>query len=233
MILALTSETLTPRPDLRRRLDVLQQKLSQVDGRRPGDDRRQLAAGGARRAQPARAQQIRHRRSRTCAPRSPPPTPTAPRARSRTATALPDLHQRPGERGRRLPRRSSSPIATARRCGCPTSPRSSIRSRTSATLGLFNGKPAVLVIVYRQPGANIIETVDRVKALLPRAAARRCPATSTSTWRCDRTTTIRASLHDVERTLIIAIVLVILVVFALPAQRAGDARSRASPCRSR
>ena len=79
--------------------------------------------------------------------------------------------------------------------------------------GLANGKPAVLVILYRQPGANIIETVDRVKA---RAAAARGvdPARHRSRRSAiDRTTTIRASLRDVERTLVIAVVLVILVVF--------------------
>src|SRR6185437_11160141 len=79
--------------------------------------------------------------------------------------------------------------------------------------GLANGKPSVLVILYRQPGANIIDTVDRVKALLPALKAS-IPADIDLTVAADRTTTIRASLHDVERTLLIAIGLVILVVFA-------------------
>ena len=79
-------------------------------------------------------------------------------------------------------------------------------------LGLANGKPAVLVILYRQPGANIIATVDRVKALLP-ALRVSIPSDIDLKVAIDRTTTIRASLHDVERTLLIAVSLVVLVVF--------------------
>jgi len=79
-------------------------------------------------------------------------------------------------------------------------------------LGLANGKPGVLLILYRQPGANIIETVDRVMDLLPELRAS-IPADIDITPTLDRTTTIRGSLHDVELTLMIAIALVILVVF--------------------
>ncbi len=78
--------------------------------------------------------------------------------------------------------------------------------------GLANGKPSVLVILYRQPGANIIETVDRITALLPDLRASVSPAIDV-TVAVDRSTTIRASLQEVERTLLIAIVLVIVVVF--------------------
>ena len=79
-------------------------------------------------------------------------------------------------------------------------------------LGLADGKPAVLVILYRQPNANIIDTVDRVKALIPALKAS-IPTDIDMKVAIDRTTTIRASLHDVERTLLVAITLVILVVF--------------------
>jgi multidrug efflux pump len=79
--------------------------------------------------------------------------------------------------------------------------------------GLANGKPSVLVIVYREPGANIIGTVDRVKELLPQLEAS-IPSNVDVSVAVDRSTTIRTSLHDVERTLMIAIVLVVLVVFA-------------------
>jgi multidrug efflux pump len=79
--------------------------------------------------------------------------------------------------------------------------------------GLANGRPSVLLILYRQPGANIIDVVDRVYALLPQLKAS-IPSDIDVTPVSDRTTTIRASLHDVERTLAIAIVLVIGVVFA-------------------
>jgi multidrug efflux pump len=78
--------------------------------------------------------------------------------------------------------------------------------------GLANGKPSVLVILNRSPGANIIETVDRVYALLPELQAA-IPPSIDITPAADRSITIRASLVDVERTLMISIALVILVVF--------------------
>ena len=79
--------------------------------------------------------------------------------------------------------------------------------------GLANGKPAILIILYRQPGANIISTVDNVKRLLPQLRASISPAIDLQVA-VDRSTTIRQSLRDVERTLILAVLLVILVVFA-------------------
>lgn len=75
------------------------------------------------------------------------------------------------------------------------------------------GKPAVLIIIFRQPGANIIQTVDNVYALLPELASSISPAIHISPV-MDRTTTIRASVRDIEITLLISVVLVILVVFA-------------------
>src|SRR5579872_6665460 len=79
--------------------------------------------------------------------------------------------------------------------------------------GLANGKPAVLIILYRQPGANIISTVDLVKGLMPVLRASVSPAIDINIA-VDRSLTIRTSLHDVERTLILAVLLVIVVVFA-------------------
>jgi hydrophobe/amphiphile efflux-1 (HAE1) family protein len=78
--------------------------------------------------------------------------------------------------------------------------------------GLSDGKPAVLLIVFRQPGANIIQTVDNVLNLLPQLEATISPAIKL-TIVSDRTTTVRASLRDIEITLGISVVLVILVVF--------------------
>jgi len=78
--------------------------------------------------------------------------------------------------------------------------------------GLSDGKPAVLVILFRQPGANIIATVDNVKAELPHLMAA-MPRDVDLTLAADRTTTIRASLSDTERTLLIAVGLVTMVVF--------------------
>jgi multidrug efflux pump len=79
-------------------------------------------------------------------------------------------------------------------------------------LGLADGKPAVLVILHRQPGANVIEVVDHIRALLPVLQAS-IPASIRILPTNDRTETIRASLRDVERTLLASVTLVILVVF--------------------
>ncbi|AXC12862.1 Cation efflux system protein CusA [Acidisarcina polymorpha] len=78
--------------------------------------------------------------------------------------------------------------------------------------GYFDGKPGTLLIVFRQPGANIIDTVDNIRAALPSIKAS-IPQGIETTIAIDRTTTIRASVNDVERTLIISIVLVVFVVF--------------------
>jgi multidrug efflux pump len=78
--------------------------------------------------------------------------------------------------------------------------------------GYLNGKRSITVIIFRQPGANIIDTVDRITAQLPSIQAS-IPLGIDTTIVLDRTTTIRASVSDVERTLLISIGLVILVVF--------------------
>ena len=90
--------------------------------------------------------------------------------------------------------------------------------------GLANGKPAVLVILFRQPGANIIQAVDGVKAELPylRAAM---PRDVDLVLASDRSLTIRTSLHDTERTLVIAVCLVTLIVFLF----LGNARAALVP----
>ncbi|HEX4411166.1 MAG TPA: efflux RND transporter permease subunit [Xanthobacteraceae bacterium] len=80
-------------------------------------------------------------------------------------------------------------------------------------LGLSNGQPSVLIILFRQPGANIIDTIDSVKAELPHLEAA-MPADVNVTIAIDRSTTIRQSLHDTEVTLVIAITLVTVVVYA-------------------
>jgi len=80
-------------------------------------------------------------------------------------------------------------------------------------LGLFEGKNSVLLAIFRQPGANMIETVDRIMNILPVLRASVSPSLHLNVA-IDRSTTIRASVHDVEITLMISICLVILVVFA-------------------
>ena len=78
--------------------------------------------------------------------------------------------------------------------------------------GLANGDPAVMLVLFRQPGANIIDTVDRVRSLLPHLRAA-IPASIALNVYMDRTPTIRASLRDVERALVISVALVVLSVF--------------------
>jgi hydrophobe/amphiphile efflux-1 (HAE1) family protein len=80
------------------------------------------------------------------------------------------------------------------------------------TGGMFNGQPAILVIVFKTPQANVIDTVDHVLKLLPALEASIPPSINLHVA-LDRTTTIRASVKDVTRTLVISILLVILVVF--------------------
>jgi multidrug efflux pump len=78
--------------------------------------------------------------------------------------------------------------------------------------GYLNGKDAVVLVIYKQADANIIATVEKIKALLPELQAT-IPSAVNLSVAMDRSMTIRASLHEVERSLIIAVVLVILVVF--------------------
>jgi multidrug efflux pump len=81
----------------------------------------------------------------------------------------------------------------------------------SHTLGLYNGEKAIIVLIRSQPAANVIETVDSVRALLP-ALQDELPADVELHVASDRTHSIRASLHEVEITLIVAVILVVLVV---------------------
>lgn len=81
------------------------------------------------------------------------------------------------------------------------------------TLGLFNGKPAVIVLVTQQPGANLIELVDAVRAQLPALRAQ-LPPDIRLTVANDRTSSIRASLQEIEITLLVSLALVVLVVGA-------------------
>src|ERR1700723_2712992 len=84
---------------------------------------------------------------------------------------------------------------------------------TLRSAGFVNQKPAVILLIFRLPNANVIATVDRIKAALPSVRAS-IPAGDNLNILVDLTTTIRASVNDVERTLVISIILVIAVVFA-------------------
>jgi multidrug efflux pump len=83
----------------------------------------------------------------------------------------------------------------------------------SRTIGLFNGQPAVIVLVTQQPGANVIKTVDGVRALLPELQEQ-LPHDVRLQVASDRTNSIRSSLHEIEFTLILSVILVVLVVSA-------------------
>lgn len=91
--------------------------------------------------------------------------------------------------------------------------------------GLADGKPSVMVAIFRQPNANIIETVDRVKELLPQLQAS-IPAAMKLEVAVDRTITIRASVQDIEQTLMLSVGLVVLVVFVF----LRSVRSTLIPC---
>jgi multidrug efflux pump len=109
-----------------------------------------------------------------------------------------------------------APLIVAYRNGAPVTLSDIAEVRDSVenirAAGYLNGKPAIPLVIFRQPGANIIQTVDRVKAALPSLKAS-IPAAINMQVVLDRTTTIRASVLEVERTLVIAILLVVLVVF--------------------
>ncbi|MBS0408424.1 MAG: efflux RND transporter permease subunit [Proteobacteria bacterium] len=108
-----------------------------------------------------------------------------------------------------------APLVVAWRDGAPVRLKDIANVQDSVedihNLGLINGKPAVVVVISRQPNANIIDTVDRVKAKIP-ALESVLPADIDMQVAVDRTTTIRASLADVERTVLISLVLVVGVV---------------------
>ena len=84
--------------------------------------------------------------------------------------------------------------------------------QTVRQAGFLNGKPSVQLIIFRQPGANIIQTVDAVKAAIPSLEAS-IPKGEHFVTVLDRTLTIRASVNDIERTLVISVMLVVAVVF--------------------
>ena len=210
LILALTSQVATTAEMYDRASSVFQQKLSQVEG--VG----QVIVGGS--SLPAVRVELNpsvlnkygigtDRSERSWAA----PTRIVPKGDLQSDSKR-SRYERPISCSKRKSTcRSSLRIETARRSASPTRRSCRLRRRPSQR-GSANGQPAVLVIVFRQPGANIIDTVDRVRALMPYLQASVPPAMHLSVM-VDRTTTIRASIRDVERTLIISIGLVILVVF--------------------
>jgi multidrug efflux pump len=211
LILALTSDALTTARIYDAASSILQQKLSQVEG--VG----QVIVGGS--ALPA----VRVELNPTVLNHD-----GVSLAQVRTALAAANANAPKGEASdgasawqirandQLLRADEYRPLIVAYRRGAPVRLADVAAVRDSVedlrTVGLANGKPAILVIVFRQPGANIIATVDRVRTLLPQLQASIPRAIHLSVM-LDRTPTIRAAMADVELTLLIAIALVVLVVF--------------------
>ena len=151
--------------------------------------------------------------STICARRSPTPTSTPPKAistgRAAPTRSTPTTRSRKASRlqrsRRRLPQRRAGQAV-----GCRAG--QGRRRRTPSSAAWMNTDPAVIVNIQRQPGANVIEVVDRIQALLPQLRAA-LPAGVDVEVLTDRTTTIRASVADVEFELGLAVVLVVLVIF--------------------
>ena len=122
-----------------------------------------------------------------------------------------DRRERSDVQGGRL--RAADHCLQQRRCGSSVGCRQRSDSvEDIRNAGYANGTPSVLVIIFRQPGGNIIATVDRVYAVLPQSKAA-IPQQIAVNVAMDQTVTIRASVQEVEKTLIISVILVILVVF--------------------
>ena len=141
-----------------------------------------------------RRQRRRARRARSTARTSPTPSPPTTRSPPPSLQAT-----------------SSWPTATARRCMLSDVADVVDGLENTKVGGWYQGQPAIVIDIQRQPGANVIETVQRVRAELPRLQ-RAMPAGVELTIVNDRTTTIRASIHDVQFTLVLSVVLVVLVV---------------------
>ena len=107
---------------------------------------------------------------------------------------------------------SSWPGATARRCGCATSAERSTGQKTVSWAPGRTASSGILLVVFKQPGANVIDTVERIKAALPHLEASIPPSIHVNVM-MDRTLTIRASVEDVQFTLILSVVLVVMVIF--------------------
>jgi len=205
MILSLTSKTLNPGQLYDSAATVLQQKLSQVQGVARSRSAAARCPRCGSRSAPKRCSNTASA-WRTCAPRWPRPTPTRPRARSSSASVATRSTPTTRHGAPHSIAISSSPIATAPRCASRRR-RGRRLGRGSAQCRAGERRAAVLVIISSQPGANIIDTVDNITALLPDLEAS-IPSSIDMTVAMDRTTTIRASIHDVQRTLLVAIALV-------------------------
>jgi len=212
MIVALTSDTLSRGQMYDAASSVLQQKLSQL----PGVG--QVIVGGS--SLPA----VRVEMNPTALNQYGIPLETVRSALAATTQYRPKGQLGDGARASEIASNDQllkaseyAPVIIAFRSGRPVRLSDVAQIEDSVenvrTTGLANGKPSVLLVIFRQPGANIIDTVDGVRGLLPELAGA-IPGAITMSVVMDQTQTIRASLHDVELTLVISVLLVTLVVFA-------------------
>ena len=212
--------------------NILQQKLTQVTGVGQVVAGRQLAAGGARRDQSDGAHQVRIGLESVRAALAAANANSPKGALEDGEPALPDLFQRPGDARPDEYR----PLIIAWRNGAPVR-LSDVAEVIDATEnirneGQANGKRSVLVIIYLQPNANVIETVDDIRALLPELQAA-LPNDVELQVVSDRTVTIRASLKEVEQALLIEHHPGRAGDLRLPALGPRRLRRRPSPCRCR
>ena len=192
---------------------IVAQKLAQIKGVGQVQCRRQRAAGRAHRAESDGAEQVRHR-PRGC-PRGPQRrrTPIRPRDIFPTGNRIWEVGA--NDQIFKAEQLCAADRRLSQRIGGPR-----VRYRRSRRFGrrypqrrLLQRRPGgACVAIFRQPGANIIETVDKIRAMLPQLQAA-IPQSIRLNVLMDQTTTIRASVHDVERSLLISVILVILVVF--------------------
>jgi multidrug efflux pump len=211
MIVALTSDKLAPPALYDAASTVLEQKLSQISG--VG----QVVVGGS--SAPAvridlnpmqlHAYGLQLEDIRTAVAAQ-----TVNEAKGRLATGNQRINLAANDQ--LMKAKDYRPLIVSYRAGAPVvlSDVASVQDsvQTLRSLGLANGKPAALIIIFRQPGANIISTVDAIKASLPQLHASIDSAIDL-TIILDQTQTIRASVNDIERTLLLSVVLVVLVVF--------------------
>ena len=212
LILTLTSATMSQGQLYDAAATVLEQKLSQVPGWETSKRQRQLAAGGAVASSypPALFKYgigLEDVRAALSAANANSPK-GAIESRSQHWQVYSNDQARTADayRGLIVAYRNGAPVRLADVANVQDS------VEDLRNLGISSDRDAVLVVISRQPGANIIDTVDRVRALLPQLQASISGAAQLAVT-ADRSTTIRASLHDVEMTLAISIGLVILVVF--------------------
>ena len=182
-----------PRPDVRRGLDHPRAETVAGEGRRPGHGRRQFAAGGARRTSIPRCSTNTASASTKCAPRSTPTNANRPKGTVEDGDRQWQIYanDQAKQASQYLPLIVAYRNGAAVRLSDVAEVVDSVQDVRNA--GISNGKPAVLVLIYRQPGANIIETADRVHEVLPQLQAS-IPQSIDLKVVMERTTTIRASL---------------------------------------